>query len=289
MWAAGGHLGRGIQSTLLQARVTAHVEDMDLGILYLLPLENPITLAEEISTLDLLSGGRLTVAVAQGWREFQFKAFGLEPRERLSRFLETLEVMKQLWTQDNVSFHGRHHQIEVDRPISRPVQQPYPRLLVAANADRGVRRTARIADGWLISTRATMPTIEHQAGVYRQALEESGNKGTIWAWREAYVATSRQRAMEIIRPAVEEMYADRASLGHARDLPEADRIDVPFEQILENRFIIGSPEECVQEIKRYEELGVETIIMRVQWPGMAQEQALEAIRLMGREVIPQFA
>ena len=90
------------------------------------------------------------------------------------------------------------------------------------------------------------------------------------------------------RPAVEAMYADRASLGHARDLPEADRIDVPFEQILENRFIIGSPEECVQEIKRYEAQGIETIIMRVQWPGMSQEQALDAIRLMGREVIPQF-
>jgi alkanesulfonate monooxygenase SsuD/methylene tetrahydromethanopterin reductase-like flavin-dependent oxidoreductase (luciferase family) len=261
---------------------------MDLGTLYLLPMENPITLAEEISTLDLFSGGRLTVAVAQGWREFQFKAFGLEPKERLSRFLETLEVMKQLWTQDVVNFHGRHLNIEVDRPIARPVQRPYPRLLVAANADRGIQRTARIADGWLISTRATMPTIEHQAGVYRQALKESGNNGIIWAWREAYVATSKRRAMEIIRASVEAMYADRASLGHARDLPEADRIDMPFEQILENRFIIGSPEECVQEIKRYEAQGIETIIMRVQWPGMSQEQALDAIRLMGREVIPQF-
>ena len=85
------------------------------------------------------------------------------------------------------------------------------------------------------------------------------------------------------------MYADRAALGHARDLPQADRIDVPFEQILQDRFIIGNPDECAREIQRYKELGVETIIMRMQWPGMAQEDTLRSIRLMGQEVIPQFA
>ncbi|MEE8443485.1 MAG: LLM class flavin-dependent oxidoreductase [Dehalococcoidia bacterium] len=288
-WASGGHLGRGLQSTLLQARLSAETGDMDLGILYLLPLEHPILLAEEISTLDLLCGGRLTVALSLGWRDFQFAAFGLPVNTRLSRFLETLEVMKQLWTQDKVSFSGRHYNLEVDRAIARPVQQPYPRLLIAANADAAIQRAARIADGWLISTRATTPTIERQAGLYRQALEQQGNSGTIWAWREAYVAPDRQTALDTIRSSVEWLYADRAALGHARDLPEADRIDVPFEQILQNRFIVGNPDECIQEIQRYEQLGVDTIIMRMQWPGMAQEETLRSIRLMGKEVLPRFA
>jgi len=128
-----------------------------------------------------------------------------------------------------------------------------------------------------------------QVALYRQALERSGRSGAIWAWREAYVAPDRQTALNTIRPSVEAMYADRAALGHARDLPATDRIDVPFEQILQDRFIVGDPDQCAREIKRYREMGVETIIMRMQWPGMTQEQVLRSIRLMGREVIPRFA
>ncbi|MEE8443123.1 MAG: hypothetical protein V3S37_05175, partial [Dehalococcoidia bacterium] len=115
------------------------------------------------------------------------------------------------------------------------------------------------------------------------------HSGTIWAWREAYVAPDRQTALDTIRSSVEWLYADRAALGHARDLPQADRIDVPFEQILQNRFIVGDPDECIREIQRYEQLGVDTIIMRMQWPGMTQEETLRSIRLMGKEVLPRFA
>jgi alkanesulfonate monooxygenase SsuD/methylene tetrahydromethanopterin reductase-like flavin-dependent oxidoreductase (luciferase family) len=289
VWTSGGHLGKGLQGTLLQAHITAYTGDMELGVLYLLPLEHPILLAEEISTLDLMCGGRLTVSIALGWRDFQFEAFGIPSRQRLPRFLETLEAMKQLWTRDEVDFQGRYIQVKVERPIPKPVQQPYPRLLVAANVDPGIQRAASIADGWLISSRSTYPTIEHQVGLYKEALRQANRKGTIWAWREAYVAQDKQTAMDTIRPSVEAMYADRASLGHARDLPVADRINVPFEQILENRFIIGDPDQCTHEIRRYQELGVETIIMRMQWPGMPQEQALSSIRLMGQEVLPRFA
>ena len=288
VWTGGGHLGRGIQSTMLQARLTAHVHGVDIGTLYLLPLEQPILLAEELSTLDMMCGGRLTVAVAQGWRDFQFNAFGIPVRQRLGRFIETLESMKQLWTQDEVHYHGRYIDVDVDRPIARPVSQPYPRVLVAANADIGIQRAATIADGWLVSTRATYPTIEGQARLYKQALSDAGAEGAIWAWREAYVAQSRDEAMRIIRPSVEAMYADRAALGHARDLPAADRIDVSFDQLLENRFIIGDPDECEREIRRYEAIGVETIIMRMQWPGMTQKQAFDSIRMMGSEVLPRF-
>ncbi|MBI4310915.1 MAG: LLM class flavin-dependent oxidoreductase [Chloroflexi bacterium] len=288
VWVSGGHLGRGLQGTLLQARLTAHIPGMALGTLFLLPLEHPIVLAEELSTLDMMCGGKLTVAVAQGWREFQFDAFGIPAKQRLGRFLETLEAMKQLWAQDVVSYHGKYVQVDVDRPIARPASRPYPRILVAANADPGIQRAPSIADGWLISTRATYPTIEKQAALFKEAAQKAGKQPVIWAWREAYVAGSKRKAMETVRPSVEALYADRASLGHARDLPQADRIDVPFEQILKDRFIIGDPDQCEQEVRRYEALGVETIIMRMQWPGMGQKEALAAIRMMGREVLPRF-
>jgi hypothetical protein len=89
---------------------------------------------------------------------------------------------------------------------------------------------------------------------------------------------------------VERLYRDRAALGHNRLLPAADRIDVPFEQVLEGRFILGSPAECIAEVARYRAVGVEEIIMRCmrcQWPDMAVEPALQAIQRFARDVLPR--
>ena len=88
--------------------------------------------------------------------------------------------------------------------------------------------------------------------------------------------------------AVPRPYRDRASLGHSQELPEADRIDVAFDQVLEDRFIIGSPAECIEEIKKYQALGVDELVLRCQWPGMPNEDSLRAVELFGKEVLPAF-
>ena len=289
IWGAGGHAsGDGmLNTTLLLSRLSGKLTNMEFGALYLLPLENPVTLAEEIAALDVLTEGKLTIAVSLGWREFQFKAFGLDPKERLPRFLETLEIMKSLWQETTFKHKGRFYDLEFERGIKKPQQKPYPKILIAANADVGIKRSARIANGWLISTRAKYETIARQSLLHKAALAEYNTEGTIWAWRECYVHESKAKAIETIRPYAEALYADRASLGHARDLPDADRLDTSFDEIVKDRFIIGDVEECVEEIKRYESLGVESIIFRMQWPEMPQELTINSIKKM-KEVIKHF-
>ena len=103
-----------------------------------------------------------------------------------------------------------------------------------------------------------------------------------------FVAETRQQAIDIARPHIEWLYRDRAALGHSQELPEADRIYVSFERVLEGRFIIGSLAECIEEIKKYQELGVEELVLRCQWPGMPNEDSLRAVELFGREVLPHF-
>ena len=289
IWGAGGHAsGDGmLNTTLLLSRLSGKLTDMEFGALYLLPLENPVTLAEEIAALDVLTDGKLTIAVSLGWREVQFKAFGLNPKERLPRFLETLDIMKSLWQETTFKHEGRFYNLEFERGIKKPQQAPHPKILIAANADVGIKRSARIANGWLISTRAKYETIARQSLLHKDALEEYGTEGTIWAWRECYVHESKSKAIETIRPYAEALYADRASLGHARDLPDADRLDTSFDEIVKDRFIIGDVEECVEEIKRYESLGVESIIFRMQWPEMPQELTLNSIKKK-KDVIKHF-
>ncbi len=187
-----------------------------------------------------------------------------------------------------MTHHGRYFQINDVPGAGGAVQKPYPRMYLAANLERGVLRAARQADGWLISSRSTLPTIREQTGLYRDDVRKAGKPGFISAWREMFVAESRQKAIDIMRPHVEWLYRDRAALGHSQELPEADRIDVPFDRVLEGRFILGSPEECIEEIEKYRASGVDELVLRCQWPGMPNQDSLRALELFGEKVLPHY-
>lgn len=296
LWWGGGERSADQQTTM--TRLAAVDAGLDLAILYLSPLFHPVRLAAEIAEWDRVSGGRTTVAVAQGWRDRQFQAYGVPKRERLGRFTESLEAMKQLWQRDDVSFRGKYYSFDTppsgDRAdaataVPRPIQKPYPRILVAANGDAAIRRAATIADGWLISTRSTYAVIAKQVEIFREAAAAAGRTPVIWAWRDAYCAKDWRTAIETVRPALEPFYADRARLGHDRDLPQGDSLSGSLEDIVRGRLIIGSPDECAQQIEQYKALGIENISMRMRWEGMTEAQGMDSARLMGREVLPRFA
>ena len=289
LWTGAGYLNNDFHAMLLLARAAAEAPELELGMVALLPLYHPVEAAEQIATLDVISGGKFVLAPALGWREFQFNAFGVPRAERLSRFREVLEVMEKLWTQERVSHHGRYFQMDDVPGAGGLLQNSRPKLYIAANLDLGVVRAAREGDGWLVSSRATLPTVQRQVAMYRDAARQEGKRGYVSAWREMFVAETRQQALDIVRPHVEWLYRDRAALGHSQELPEADRIDVSFDRVLEGRFIIGSPAECIDEITKYQELGVEELVLRCQWPGMPNEDSLRAVELFGREVMPAFA
>lgn len=286
LWTGAGYLNNDFHAMLLLARVAAEAPGLELGVVALLPLYHPVEAAEQIATLDVISGGKFVLAPALGWRDFQFDAFGVSKTERLSRFREILAVMKQFWTQERVTHHGQFFNIDNVPGSGGTLQKPYPKIYIAANQDRGVIRAARQADGWLISSRSTLPTIRTQVQRYRDAVQATGKSGFISAWREMFVAETRQKAIALIRPHVEWLYRERAALGHSQELPAADRIDVPFDQVLQDRFIIGSPEECIAEIKKYQALGIEELVLRCQWPGMPNADACKAIELFGKAVLP---
>jgi alkanesulfonate monooxygenase SsuD/methylene tetrahydromethanopterin reductase-like flavin-dependent oxidoreductase (luciferase family) len=289
LWTGPGYLTQGWHPTVALARVAAVASGMELGMIGLLPLYHPVELAEQISTLDVICSGQFVLGAALGWRDFQFRAFEVAQEQRLSRFLEVLETLKELWTQERLTHEGRHFHIRDVPGAGAPQQRPHPKILIAANLDPGVIRAATNADGWLVSSRATLATIVRQMVLYRDTLQATGRPGYVSAWREMYVAADRAQAIAAIRPHVEWLYRDRAALGHNRALPEADRIDVPFEQVLEGRFIIGSPDECAAEVQKYQAAGVEELILRCQWPGLAEQDTLQAIERFGRDVLPKFA
>lgn len=288
IWSGAGYLNNDFHPMLLLSRAAAEAPGLELGMVALLPLYHPVEAAEQIATLDVISEGRFILAPALGWRDFQFNAFEIPKTDRLSRFSEVTEIMKLLWTEEKINHTGKHFRLNDIPGGGKPLQNPYPKMYLAANQDRGVKRAARNADGWLISSRATLTTIKDQIPTYQAELDKQEKSGYISAWREMFIAETRLKAIEICRPHVEWLYKDRAASGHNQELPSADRIDVSFEEVLKERFIIGSPDECADEIKKYQDLGVKELILRCQWPGMPPDQSNKAMELFGKEVIPRF-
>ena len=246
----------------------------------LLPLYHPVEAAEQIATLDVISGGKFVLAPALGLARFSVQ------RLRNPQGPASLPIPggagghAAALTKSRVTHHGQHFQMEDVPGGGAPLQKPYPRMYLAANQDRGVVRAARQADGWLVSSRATLTTLRQQVPVYQEAASTAGKAGYISAWREMFIAETREKAIEIARPHVEWLYQDRAASGHSQELPATDRIDVPFEQVLEGRFIIGSPDECAEEIKKYQELGIQELILRCKWPGMPNQDSNRAVGII---------
>jgi alkanesulfonate monooxygenase SsuD/methylene tetrahydromethanopterin reductase-like flavin-dependent oxidoreductase (luciferase family) len=272
------------------ARLAAEAGSMRVGAtVLLLPLLNPVDVAEQVATLDVITEGRFIFGAGLGYREEEYEAFGIEGKERVPRFVESLEVIKRLWAEDEVTHRGRYFRLTRARMVVKPVQKPHPPVWFAANNDGAVVRAARLADAWIINPHATLPVLERQMRLYRQALDEAARPVTaeLPIIKELYVAPDRRTAVQECRPFLEAKYKAYGAWGQDKALPEGDSFDVGFEELVRDRFIIGDPDDCVRELRRHADaLGVNTFIFRIQWPGMEQAKVLRTIALLAERVIP---
>jgi alkanesulfonate monooxygenase SsuD/methylene tetrahydromethanopterin reductase-like flavin-dependent oxidoreductase (luciferase family) len=279
-----------LQPLPLLARMAAEADKMRLiaGII-LLSLQNPVALAEEIGTLDAICNGQFSLGVALGYREAEFQAFGVAKADAVPRLTEVLTVLKRLWTEEKVEHHGWFFTIPGVTLTTRPVQRPHPPIWMGADSDPAVRRAARLADTWYINPHAKLATLERQMGLYRHALADLGKPfpQEIPIRRELFVAKDRDTALRTCMPYLERKYQTYVSWGQSGALPQEDTLDLPFDDLRDQRFIIGSPEDCVEQLLLYHErLGANHFLLRVQWAGMPQAQVLEAIALFGERAIP---
>jgi alkanesulfonate monooxygenase SsuD/methylene tetrahydromethanopterin reductase-like flavin-dependent oxidoreductase (luciferase family) len=281
-----------LQSIPLLSRLAADSGEMHLllGII-LLPLLNPVQVAEDVATLDVMSGGRVVFGVGLGYRDIEFEAFGVNPRDKVARMLESLELIKRLWTEDNITFEGKFFHLHDGTSTIRPIQKPYPPIWIAANADVSVKRAARLGYPWFVSPHAPMATMERQWQLYKETLAQAGHQmgATRPAGQELYVAPTREEAIAIARPFLEAKYSAYADWGQDKVVPGNDSFRVSFEQLAHERFILGSPEDVIEQLEdRIERLESNFIMCRTGWPGMEHHKHLRAIELLGQRVLPYF-
>jgi alkanesulfonate monooxygenase SsuD/methylene tetrahydromethanopterin reductase-like flavin-dependent oxidoreductase (luciferase family) len=177
---------------MLQACVATRTSTLRLGTgVMVLPWHNPVLLAEQVATLDVLSDGRVDLGVGKGYRYSEFRGFGIDQREADERFTEALDVMLRAWTtRERFSHHDRYWDFDDIAVEPPPVQSPHPPIWVAAASEASVRRAADRGHNLILDQYASLDQIAERIGWFG----EGDGDGEVAVARQVYVAHSRAEA-----------------------------------------------------------------------------------------------
>jgi alkanesulfonate monooxygenase SsuD/methylene tetrahydromethanopterin reductase-like flavin-dependent oxidoreductase (luciferase family) len=261
---------------------------MDMLSTVLVPLQNPVQMAEDIATLDVLSNGHVIINAALGYRDEEYEAFGVTHDDRIGRMFENLELAKLLWSGSEVTYEGRFNKVTAAHLGIIPIQRPYPPVWIAANGDGMVKRIARMGDVWYLNPHAPAATLARQLDLYRTVRAEHGHPaaGTIPMSRETFVAETREKAVAIARPFLEGKYKTYAGWGQDKALPGDEDFTAPFEELSRGRFIVGSPDDVIKDLQAFKDMGVSHASLRFGWPGTPRSVVENAVKLAAKEVLP---
>jgi probable F420-dependent oxidoreductase len=246
-WTQESVLGVSPQFSPIEAMTyaAACTERLRLGcVVFVSTLHSPVHLAKSLSTLDQLSRGRIEVGVGTGGGGRPFGAFGVDPRRYVARFTEGITVLKALWTEPRVTFHGEFWQLENAPMEPKPFQKPYPRLWFGAASEPALRRAVRMGDGFFGAGSAPTGTFAEQVQIVRRALAEAGRPPDSFPIaKRVYIAVDEDadRARNRMNAALEGIYGHR----------------VPA---IEAAAITGTTADCVREVSQVAAAGAELIL-----------------------------
>ena len=284
------------------ARLAAVADDMDvvLGV-YLVGQFHPLEVAEQLSTLDACSGGRLRLGAAPGWAKAEFDTLGIEHGARFRRFYEAIEVLKQLWTGDEVSHHGEFFDLDAIRLTLLPVQPGGPPIWLGASVPASARRAARTGDSFILSSHPNVDELEAAASAFATERTELGlaRPNDRPALRNCFVAQTYDEALRSAIPHLAESYQAFAGWRMFDDVLADDQSrdtlllhpddQARLEEFARNRFILGDPDQVAAQLHDLERrLDVNYVLLRMQWPGMDHQQTLRSLDLFSREVMVRF-
>lgn len=237
----------------------------------LLPLYHPVLLAKLVNTVDRISGGRFTLGIgAGGDSPPDFRAMNVPVEERGARCTEALGLLKRLWTEEQVTHHGRFYQCDRVTLRPRPTQQPHPPVWVAGRQPAAMRRAGTLGDGWLpymyspAKYRESITTI-------RAAAAAAGRDLANFAWGyDVYVMLGETEE--------EAMRAAMASFSYRSSRDPAS--------IIRDYWLVGTPAQVVKGVEAIIAAGAREIFFTTRWQG--QDADLETARVLAAKVLPYF-
>jgi alkanesulfonate monooxygenase SsuD/methylene tetrahydromethanopterin reductase-like flavin-dependent oxidoreductase (luciferase family) len=256
----------------------------------LLPLMRPIEAAEQIATLDVVTGGRVVFGIGLGYTDREFDALGIPRSQRVRRLTEGLGIVRSLWAGERTEHHGVFGDFVLEHPVIRPVQQPGPPVWLAAQAPAAVRRAALIADAWYPPPFLSHDELRRLAALHAGERAAAGRApaAQLPVRREIYLAGTAAAARAEIAPYALARTRTYLDWGLKGELGGQTAMHAEDAASLGQRFLLGPPESVAAELLSLQaDIGMTDFVYRCQWPGMPFSQTCEQLRRFGEEVIPR--
>ncbi len=308
VWLAEHHFqwyGIATDLMVLAGWVAARTSRVRIGTaIVVLPFHNPIRLAEQAATIDLISGGRLDFGVGRGYQAAEYDGFGLSMDESKARFAECMEVLLKAWTEETFSFDGRYTQARDVTILPKPVQKPHPPVYVASwMTPETIRYAAEHGFPIMAPAGLASDQIKTNYQLYRDTLASLGKTAAgldLPALVHIYVDDNDERGWSVGAEHSMRYGASLVTLGtpvqkggalsreyeHYREFGEGGRV------IKENRqelMLFGNPDTVAKKIEwMRDELGVNYIMCWMNMGGLPQEKVLRSMDLFAAEVLPRF-
>lgn len=284
---------------VIASAIAARTQRLRIGLaVQVLPLTNPLRLAEEAATVDHISKGRFDFGIGRSGLTRYYQGYNIPYEESRSRFAEALEIITKAWTQERFSHAGDYFSFDNVTVVPRPYQQPYPPMHVAVSSPETFETMGRLGHSVFINANTPIDTLQERLALYHQAWRDAGHGGTpdIGLRIPAYVAETAERAHS--EPEASTMYAIQygaQTLSSSAATPEAaarlmQLASVSYDEVLKRRVMYGTPEVIVERCQAFREsLGVTCMVLEMNYGGqLPTERVIHSIRLLTDKVMPAF-
>jgi alkanesulfonate monooxygenase SsuD/methylene tetrahydromethanopterin reductase-like flavin-dependent oxidoreductase (luciferase family) len=250
------------------AAILSHSGEMAVGTSILLTVvRGPVQMAKTLAAIDILSNGKLFVGIGPGSSARDYEIVGLDYQERWKRVDEAIQTLRSLWSDENNDFSGRFYSAAGIHLEPKPLQKPHPPIWIGSwGSDAGLRRVARLGDGWLASAYNTLPD-QFAAGLAKL-------RDQLKTFRKDPVQFPNALATMF-------MYITEDNSEAERVLSETLAIFLhrPIEQLHE-RLLVGAPETCAEKLSAYKAAGVQRVFI---WP---VKNDIEQLTIFQKKVMP---
>lgn len=257
----------------------------------ILPLYHPLHVAQRAAMLDNISDGRLTLGVGLGYVEKEFNAFGVPMDERAGRLIEGIQFIdKFLTSEEPITHECPFFTVEEWQPLPRTIQEPRPPLWIGGWGDRQLSRSVNYSDAWVPGVVADLKAVEVRKEKQHEMVAESDQQWDAMdhpLMRECVIAETESEVMER-KEYLHTTYRDEYGGEFSHPLLNADSV-TDFQELADDRFIYGTPEQIVAQIESIQErFPLNQLTLRFHHSGMPNDLVKDQIQLFGDEVIPAF-
>lgn len=257
-----------------------------------LPFYHPVRIAEDVAMLDIMSNGRMILGAAIGYRPDEFALYQIPLEKRGAAYAEAIQFIRQLWTQEAVTFQGEYYHVENSKIEPRPARQPP--IWLGGWGPLSLKRAAFLGDAWVPGPTANLKKLLEAQSTYRAYLAEAGKNVSCVPsplTREMIIAETDAKAQEMAKQHLLISYRDEYGGGWDHPLignEDSSPVD-HLEALSHERFIIGSPETCIRKIQEFvDAFGMDHLICRLYFPGIPHKFIMNELALIGKEIIPVF-